>query len=99
MEQIHSQDHRYVEGCLVGKIGYKKTKKKNCGFELCHKFSEMSGIIFIVFFLPFDSLRPLLNKATSKCPFVWGGTVSIFSCVLYVSYDHVFWRNIDREWC
>lgn len=63
-------------------------------FGIVSQISDMNGFIFII---PFESLRPLLNKATWKCPFVWGGTISIFfSCVLCCVnlYGHLFWRNI-----
>lgn len=43
-------------------------------------FYYIVSIIFLT--VPFDSLRPLLNKATWKCPFVLGGTtITIFFLV------------------
>lgn len=53
-----------------GEFGYKSLL-----LGIVSQISDMNGFIFII---PFDSLRPLLNKATWKCPFVWGGTISIF---------------------
>lgn len=73
-----------------GEFGFKSPL-----FGIVSRISDMNGFIFII---PFDSLRPLLNKATWKCPFVWGGTISIFFFPLCFTLCEFIWPPVLKKY-